>query len=799
MSEKLLSSLNNKQREAVTAPPVSQLILAGAGSGKTRVLTTRIAWLLAQSQTRPENILAVTFTNKAAKEMMTRLEAILPYDLRNMWVGTFHGLCNRILRRHAEAAGLPKTFQIIDSSDQLSIIKRILKECNVDTDKVEPRSVQNYINWNKEHGIRANRAAMMKDVEPLAVELYRRYEAQCLKDGTVDFAELLLRCYELLDRNEMIRTQYQHRFHHILVDEFQDTNILQYRWLQMLAGCGMGPNNESKNAVFAVGDDDQSIYAFRGANVGNMSDFLKDFHVPAPVRLEENYRSTGAILEAANELIRHNAKRLGKNLWTSGGKGELVQLVERKDENDEAQWVVDTIREGVHAGQQYRQYAILYRMNAQSRALESALARRGIPYRIYGGLRFFERLEIKHVLAYLRVLQGNVDDTNFLRVVNMPTRGIGAKTIDQLLDDASHAGLSLWQTLTHPNYEPGPKLRVFKDLTYAMRSEAAGKPLTEVVKLVIKMSGLQAMYEKDREGTERLENLAELVTAASGYMKSEGIEETADAFSVVPELDQTPLEGFLTQATLEAGEKNEGDDQDAVQLMTVHASKGLEFKNVIIVGVEEGIFPHFSALKEKGDDGLSEERRLMYVAITRAQKHLVMTHCRERMLHGETRDCLLSPFVSEIPESLFERIDLPKDEETYGDDHDGYDRRYGWQKPSFGGSKYEGGHSERSHYSRSSGGARWDKDDDWRRDLAGSGKVYRSSEDPMVRRAQAAAVNSNYGFKVGDTVVHSKLGEGVVTSIVGHGDDGRIVINFARAGQKELLLAIAQKHLAKLN
>ena len=803
----LLETLNPKQYEAVTAPAQSVLILAGAGSGKTRVLTTRIAWLLEQNMARPANILAVTFTNKAAKEMMTRLESMIPYDLSHMWVGTFHGLCNRILRRHAEEAGLPKSFQILDSSDQLSMVKRIMKQANVDPEQLEPKKVQNFINWNKENGIRANRAST-GSVNDQGVELYRLYEETCQKEGAVDFAELLLRCFELLDRNEVIRAHYQDRFQHILVDEFQDTNVLQYHWLKLLAGASRNGPGPSKNAVFAVGDDDQSIYAFRGANVGNMSDFLTDFLVKEPIRLEENYRSTGAILEAANVVISHNASRLGKNLWTSGAKGDNIAVVKHDTDNEEAEWVADEIRADVRRGNAYRDHAILYRMNAQSRAIESAFTARGIPYRIYGGLRFFERQEVKHVLAYLRLLDGAGDDTSFLRVVNMPTRGIGAKTIEKLVDDASHTGMSLWATLTHPSYTPAPKLAAFRDLIYKIRTEAEVKNynLSDTISLVIQRSGLEDFYSNEKDGEERLANMTEMVPAALGYLKNEGIPPDTQAFEITEQTDQTPLQGFLTQATLEAGERNEGDDQDSVQVMTVHAAKGLEFKHVYIIGAEEGIFPHFSSFNETEKGGVDEERRLMYVAITRAQKTLAISHCNTRFIHGEEKYNPPSSFLDEIPEALIRRIDhSSKRSSSGGYSSGGYDREYGWERPSMNGSRSSGrssggyggysGYNNGSRYGRGEG-SRGDKDD-WRRGLSSSGQTYRPSEDPVVARAHAKKANDTYGYQVGGTITHAKFGSGVVKKLSGTGDDARIVVDFKTAGTKELLLKLAAKNLSE--
>ena len=802
MSE-LLASLNPRQLQAVTAPESSVLILAGAGSGKTRVLTTRIAWLLDEHRASTHEILAVTFTNKAAKEMLMRLESMLPYDLRRMWVGTFHGLCNRILRMHALEAGLPKTFQILDQSDQLSLIKRVMKTLNVDPESCDARQVQNFINWNKENGIRAALAATAgEDGKPdTGTKIYQAYEKQCQQEGVVDFAELLLRCYELLDRNEIVRTHYQNRFRHILVDEFQDTNVLQYRWLQMLAGFGRGPEGAPMNAVFAVGDDDQSIYAFRGANVGNMADFLKDFGVPDPIRLEENYRSTGTILDAANALIAHNDNRLGKNLWTSGSRGDKIAVVRHLDDREEAAWIAKEIMANAQRGQAYRDHAILYRMNAQSRAIESALTAAGLPYRVYGGQRFFERAEVKHVLAYLRLLDNPGDDTSFLRVVNFPTRGIGAKTIQNLQDEAARRNQTLWATLTADDWSVPPRLAVFRDLVLNMRLDAESLNLTDTVNLVIKKSGLHHHYETEKDGSERIENMREMLSAAKGYLKNEGLDDETPAFKMPTDAEQTPIQGFLTQATLEAGDKNEQGDQDAVQMMTVHAAKGLEFRQVFIAGSEEGIFPHFSAINDTRGPGVDEERRLMYVAITRAKKKLVITNCQSRMQYGETRSNEPSSFLSEIPEALLEHKDLCRQQYGYDDRSDRYRRRdngySGWERPSFGGSSSgrSSGYGSRS-YGNDRG--RSQDRDDWRQGLSGkSGGTYRSSEEPLVKRQAAAAANDAFGFNLGDSVEHEKFGFGTVESITGRGADMRIKINFAVSGRKELLLQLAVKKLKK--
>ena len=835
----LLSSLNPKQLQAVTAPEESVLILAGAGSGKTRVLTSRIAYLLNEQLASTSEILAVTFTNKAAKEMVTRLETMLPYDLRRMWVGTFHGLCNRILRRHAEFAALPKTFQILDSGDQLSLIKRVMKAANVDPEKTDAKYVQNFINWSKEHGLRANQVGG-ENCDETTKSLYVEYERQCQREGVVDFAELLLRCYELLERNELVRTHYQHRFRHILVDEFQDTNILQYRWLKLLAGAGLGPDGHSLNAVFAVGDDDQSIYAFRGANVGNMEDFLEDFKVVEPIRLEENYRSTGTILDAANGLISKNSGRLGKNLWTSGARGDKIVVEEMENDRAEAQWVVDDIEHERRRRNVYRDFAVLYRMNSQSRAMESALAAAGIPYRVYGGLRFFERAEVKHVLAYLRLMTNPWDDTSFLRIVNFPTRGIGAKTIEALTEAARARGVSLWAALSDDTVKVPPKLAAFHSLILKMRTDAQTMSLDKAIRYTISASGLRDAYMKEKDGEDRVANMDEILNAAKGYLENEGIPAEQCAFAPYSEDAPSPIEGFLTQATLEAGDKNEDAGVDAVQLMTVHAAKGLEFKYVYIIGAEEGIFPHFSAIKS-GDEqnkrgGLEEERRLMYVAITRAKVRLVISHCRERLLYGNTFRNPVSSFIEEIPANLLDVRKLAPEREEDDDDgvdqyfddyrsgsrggYGGYGSSYGrsgrssygdnYAKGRSGGYGYGSGHSggyggnysgsrgyAASGYSRSSFGTR---DGGYAGRSSGYGGRASAAgiriQGPKPVSSPSAVAEA--GFAPGDHVSHTNFGNGVVEQVVGTGKDCRIFIRFADKS-RELLLEFARPRLKKLS
>jgi len=655
MPADLLEGLNPDQLAAVTAPG-SALVLAGAGSGKTRVLTTRIAWLIQTAQVSPMGLLAVTFTNKAAKEMLTRLSAMLPINTRGMWVGTFHGLCNRLLRAHHRDAGLPQLFQILDSADQLAAIKRLMKALNIDTDKYEPRKLQSFINMNKEAGLRADKVEAWDPYTRRLVELFAEYDGQCNREGVVDFAELLLRSYELLTRNAMLREHYQARFRHILVDEFQDTSKLQYAWLQLLAG--------ADTALFAVGDDDQSIYAFRGADVGNMSVFMRDMGIDAPIKLTQNYRSHSTILDAANAVISRNENRLGKDLWTEAGVGEPIRHYQAMDDREEAGFVVEAIQELYREGLAYADIAVLYRSNAQSRAIEHALFTAGLPYRVYGGQRFFERAEIKHALAYLRLVANPDDDNAFLRVVNFPTRGVGARSLEVLDDAARHGGVTLWQAACAGGAK-NKGLAAFVGLIEGMRAETEGLGLPETMEVVVQRSGLLEHYKSEKEGEGRIENLNELTNAALAFA-AESDDHSLVAFGsgVTPsalastESNQSreQLIAFLAHAALEAGEHEAGASADAVQLMTVHAAKGLEFHTVFITGLEEGLFPHENALTEV--DGLEEERRLMYVAITRARRRLFISHAQMRMLHGQPRYGLPSRFLEEIPAGLVHALNL---------------------------------------------------------------------------------------------------------------------------------------------
>jgi DNA helicase-2/ATP-dependent DNA helicase PcrA len=735
VSDRLLAGLNDKQLAAVTLPAQPALILAGAGSGKTRVLTTRIAWLIQTHQASPQGILAVTFTNKAAKEMVARLGAMLPINTRGMWIGTFHGLCNRLLRAHHRDAGLPQTFQILDTADQLSAIKRLLKGAGIDDEKYPPRNLQAFINGAKESGLRAGSVEVDDPYTRKFVELYAMYDAQCQREGVVDFAELLLRCYELLARNEPTRQHYQQRFGHILVDEFQDTNTLQYKWLKLLAG--------SHAAIFAVGDDDQSIYAFRGANVGNMADFEREFRVANVIRLEQNYRSHGNILDAANALIRHNARRLGKNLWTAEGTGEPVRVFEAGSDGLEAAWLVDEVKSLIADGLARREVAVLYRSNAQSRVIEHALFNAGIAYRVYGGLRFFERAEVKHALAYLRLIENPADDTAFLRVVNFPPRGIGARTLEQLQDAAKAGGHSLCAAVGGVAGKAGANLAAFVGLIDSLRFETANLPLAEIVEAVIDRSGLVAHYRAEREGQERVENLEELVNAAAAFVAEDGYAQDAsgtqaDGAAALP----SPLAGFLSHASLEAGENQAAEGQDALQLMTVHAAKGLEFHAVFITGLEEGLFPHENSMQEL--DGLEEERRLMYVAITRARRRLYLSFAQSRMLHGQTRYGIRSRFIGELPEGGLKWL-TPRLREGAGL------RLGGWHD---------------------AGGA-----------------------PPAAPAAMPSSQHTN-GYRIGQTVRHARFGEGVIIRLEGSGTDARAKINFGAQGVKELLLSIARLEAA---
>ena len=840
----LLHNLNSEQFAAVTLPATHALILAGAGSGKTRVLTTRIAWLLQTGQVSPGGILAVTFTNKAAKEMLLRLSSMLPVNVRGMWIGTFHGLCNRFLRAHYKLANLPSTFQILDTQDQLSSIKRLCKQFNIDDERFPPKQLMYFIAGCKEDGQRPKDVPVRDEEMRKKVDIYALYEEQCQREGVVDFGELMLRSYELLRDNAPIREHYQRRFRHILIDEFQDTNKLQYAWIKMLAGQGAEGDAPTMTggSVIAVGDDDQSIYAFRGARVGNMADFVREFAVTHQIKLERNYRSFGNILDSANALIGHNTKRLGKNLRTEAGPGEPVRVHESPSDFAEAQWFVDEVKQLVRDGTERKEIALLYRSNAQSRVMETALFNAGLPYRVYGGLRFFERAEIKHALAYLRLLENPNDDTSFMRVVNFPPRGIGARSLEQLQDIAKTSGCSLHDAVSALGGKAGTNIGAFVAKIDVMREQTTGSTLREIIELVLTHSGLEEHYKLDREGQDRLENLAELVNAAESFVGQEGFGRDAVALPVdelgaaltqspasqgldtgmpspqpspasgrgsnselppplagedwgdgnsefplplagegrgegvflpdlIPDFETgetlSPLVAFLTHAALESGDNQAKAGQDAVQLMTVHSSKGLEFDCVFVTGLEDGIFPHENSLLEAG--GIEEERRLMYVAITRARKRLYLSHSQTRMLHGQTRYNLKSRFFDELPEAALKWI-TPKNQGFSS----GLGRTSSWQDTTDSGA----GNPRR----------------DWASSVFSSKKgTLESFHNPSLGHDVPPQREApSHGIKVGMNVFHAKFGEGRVQLLEGSGPDARAQINFTRHGVKWLALSVAK-------
>ena len=719
MASPLLENLNPEQLAAVTLPHASALILAGAGSGKTRVLTTRIAWLLATGQASPLSVLAVTFTNKAAREMSTRLSILTPMNIRGMWIGTFHGLCNRMLRAHYREAGLPKLFQIMDMQDQLALIKRVYKAHNIDDERFPSRQLQALINGSKEEGLRPNQVEAFDEFSRRQVEHYALYEQACQREGVVDFPELLLRTYELLSREASLREHYQRRFSHILIDEFQDTNALQYKWLKLLAG--------SRAAIFAVGDDDQSIYAFRGANVANMQHFERDFStadVPVKlIKLEQNYRSHGHILDAANALIKHNQGRLGKNLWTSDAHGEPVRAYAAPSDLDEAAFIVDVVKGLVEGDVSPAEIAVLYRSNAQSRVVEHALFNAAMPYRVYGGMRFFERAEIKHALAYLRLIAAPDDDAAFLRVVNFPPRGVGPRSLETLQGNAQAQGTSLWKVAAAGAVggKAGISLAAFLKLVEAMRQSTRELGLAETVEHVVQASGLLSHYQTEKDGQDRVDNLQELINAAQSFMRE--IEHE------VGEHVDDPLTSFLSHAALEAGETQAGEGRPALQLMTVHSAKGLEFHTVFVTGLEEGLFPHENSLNEY--DGVEEERRLAYVAITRARRRLYLTHAQSRMLHGQLRYGVASRFLDEVPAGMVQ-----------------------WLSPKRG-------------------------------DFA-------AEPQSLAERHAAHRERDAPGWRIGQSVKHSRFGLGVIIDAEGRGSDARVQVNFRDGGVKWLALEYAK-------
>ena len=726
----ILDSLNEQQRNAVASPAEKLLVLAGAGSGKTRVLVHRIAWLLQAEQASPFAVLAVTFTNKAAREMRGRIETLLGQSFNGMWVGTFHGLAHRLLRSHWAEAGLPQDFQILDAEDQFRLIKRINRSLHIDEDKWPARQCQWYINTQKDEGLRAVNIEHFDDnYTKTMLEVYTAYEEACTRGGMIDFGEILLRAHELWLKNPQILEHYQKRFQYILVDEFQDTNAIQYAWLRVLAGGNYGRDKQ----LMVVGDDDQSIYGWRGARIENIQQFNVDFADAEIVRLEQNYRSTSTILKAANGLIAHNQGRLGKKLWTEGVEGEHISLYEALNEQDEARFIVDRLQDWFNNGNQRSDAAVLYRSNAQSRELEEALLRVGMPYRIYGGHRFYERLEIKNALAYLRLLANRNDDTAIERIINVPTRGIGGRTLDVIRTVAREENVSLWRACVRCVNENLAGSRAvnavlaFLELIDKLQSECEGLELHEKVERAIANSGLIQHHEKEggEKALARKENLEELVNAASNF----------DDVALGDEVDvKSPafLAAFLDQASLDAGDTQADETDDAVQLMTLHSAKGLEFPLVFLAGMEEGLFPHRMSMDKIAS--LEEERRLCYVGITRAKSKLYLTHAESRRLHGEVNLCRPSRFIKEIPKQLIDEIRL---------------------KTTI----------SRTKVNRRNG----------MRDSLSSG-----AEIPQTE------------ISLGQRVAHGKFGEGVVLNYEGQGSNARVQVNFDAAGSKWLVLSYAK-------
>ena len=722
----ILDSLNDSQREAVAAPPGSMLVLAGAGSGKTRVLTHRIAWLIQTEGVSPYSILAVTFTNKAAAEMRGRIEGLLAMPLRGMWVGTFHGIAHRLLRMHWQEANLPQNFQILDADDQLRLVKRVIASLDLDEKKWPARQAAWFINSSKDEGKRPHHIEDYGDLYiKTHLSIYRAYEQACERGGMVDFAELLLRAHELLLDNPPLLKHYQDRFVHLLVDEFQDTNTIQYAWLRILAG--------DRDNLVVVGDDDQSIYGWRGARIENIQRFGIDFPNSTTVRLEQNYRSTGVILKAANGLISQNLGRLGKELWTDRGEGDAINLYAAYNEIDEARYIVSRIEDWSKQGNNRREAAVLYRSNAQSRVLEEALLRARMPYRIYGGQRFFERAEIRNVLAYLRLISSRDADAAFERVVNTPARGVGDKTIQEIRRVARAGGVSLWTASLSLVRDSGLAGRTrnaisgFIELVDEIDEATTDADLGSLCEMVIDRSGLRKYYEQEggERGQARLENLQELITAARTFDPEN--EFTFD--STLPDMPEaeTVLDEFLNHAALEAGEGQGDPDQDCVQMMTLHSAKGLEFPLVFIAGMEEGLFPHMMSLEEPGR--LEEERRLCYVGITRAMKQLYLTYAESRRINGSETYNRQSRFVSEIPPALLREVRV--------------------------------------------------KD-----------SIVRPAAS-VPRQAVLSVHDQVDGLRLGQRVLHAKFGEGVILNYEGEGRQARVQVNFKGEGSKWLMIAYA--------
>lgn len=723
----LLAQLNDKQAEAVAADERHTLVLAGAGSGKTRVLVHRIAWLLQERRVSPQSIMAVTFTNKAAAEMRGRVEQLLGSSVRAMWIGTFHGLAHRLLRAHYMDVGLPQNFQILDSDDQQRLIKRTIRSLNLDEKRWPPKQAQWFINAKKDEGLRAHHLDGYDFNERTLKEIYDAYQVACDRAGLVDFAELLLRAHELLRDNRHVREHYQRRFRHILVDEFQDTNAIQYAWVKLLSG--VGNESETTNYVTIVGDDDQSIYGWRGAKVENIHQFLRDYPKVLTIRLEQNYRSTNNILTAANQVIANNQGRLGKELWTDGSSGEAIDLYPAFNEMDEARYIAGRIEQWHEQGNALQDVAILYRSNAQSRVLEEALLHARIPYRIYGGLRFFDRQEVKDALAYMRLLASRKDDAALERVINTPTRGIGDRTLGIIREGARERGLPMWESAQQLVAEKilsgraAGAVQAFLQLLDQLEDETADYPLGRQVDTVIKKSGLMAMYEaeKGEKAETRVENLKELVNACDNFNMQD---------AVIEDDNMTPLNAFLAHAALESGDEQADEHQDAVQLMTLHSAKGLEFPLVFMAGVEEGLFPSQQSMDESGR--LEEERRLCYVGMTRAMQKLVITYAEQRRIYGQEFFHRVSRFVGEIPPETINHVRMQ---------------------------------AKTSHHSPA------------------LGRFHTGASHEAFEQT---------GYALGQRVRHTKFGEGTVLNYEGSGPQSRIQINFDDVGSKWLVVAYAR-------
>jgi DNA helicase-2/ATP-dependent DNA helicase PcrA len=730
----LLDGLNDAQRTAVSAPPGSYLILAGAGSGKTRVLTHRIAWVVKTENVSPYSILAVTFTNKAAAEMRSRIESLLTMPVRGMWVGTFHGIAHRLLRAHWKDAGLPKNFQIIDSDDQLRLVKRIIKSLELDEKKWPARQAIGFINSNKDEGLRPKNIEDYGDLYTKThLDIYRAYEEACQRGGMVDFAEMLLRAHELWLNNPVLLRHYQDRFSHLLVDEFQDTNSIQYAWIRVLAG--------DRDNILVVGDDDQSIYGWRGAKIENIQKFSTDFPNSQVFRLEQNYRSSGSILKAANGLITQNPGRLGKELWTDKGDGDPINLYAAFNEIDEARYIVARIKDWNTQGNNFKEAAILYRSNAQSRVLEEAFLRAQIPYRIYGGQRFFDRMEIRHVLAYMRLISHRDADASFERVINTPARGIGDKSVQMMRNLARSENISMWQSgkklleAKSMTARARNAIQTFLDLIDCMDELTQDGDLTELCEIVIQKTGLKEYYakEKGEKGQARIENMQELITAAKTFDPEPDFSVDDEGLDGGQEEPKTILDEFLSHAALEAGESQSDPNKDSVQMMTLPSAKGLEFPLVFLAGLEDGLFPHQMSMEEPGR--LEEERRLCYVGITRAMKALYLTYAETRRINGSETYNRVSRFVGEIPAELVQEVRLSNIV----------------TRPAM---------PVRNH----------------------------------KRAAMSGAMNSEVDgteLRLGQRINHAKFGEGTILNYEGQGKQARIQVNFDNEGSKWLMLAYA--------